>query len=510
MTCLQFYVIICIGLTGLQSNGWALTESSSSIAGISEGAVGSWQQTAPQQQPSATEPAKDIALDLESLVSETVSQPRTLRSAHANLNGWHDDVSVNGKAASQASAGVTSQMPPCEAYPDGNSLPVGCGGPQATGMYAVPEAVHAWATDGAASTSFGVDADYAHAPIARQIHRAPHQQSVPHINGYAPGVSQAYPPHTKSGSFHPQLANVGYTGSPGSNHWQGAAPLPPPGLSHITRPRGSGWSGSDGTSSGRQAAAVRDQAANTSVGLPSYAIPAYHKQPHAQPQSHGYSGHSQHRQASAGSHARLTSNLQSLDLANDSWQSRRPGQSQNPSGQRWSRGGRPAASDGGIATQPSSARVSPERIREGLHDETNARPHVGSVSAFTGYRPHKVSAGMQHFAYPAPSAFPGAYADQGLRSAASMTRQHDTRHGNGNMKVQHDIAEAAMLPSSTHMTGSYQESRPALPDWQRPAPLQSRDLAAATDVERLLQQLTPALSSQNSGQLTLVSQAVTR
>jgi len=55
------------------------------------------------------------------------------------------------------------------------------------------------------------------------------------------------------------------------------------------------------------------------------------------------------------------------------------------------------------------------------------------------------------------------------------------------------------------MTGSFQEPRHMLADWQRPAPLQSRDLAAATDVERLLQQLTP-VHDQNPSQLTLVSQ----
>lgn len=85
-----------------------------------------------------------------------------------------------------------------------------------------------------------------------------------------------------------------------------------------------------------------------------------------------------------------------------------------------------------------------------------------------------------------------------------MLRQFDNRHGSGSVK---GACEAAMLGSSGHMTGSLEEPKHMLADWQRPAPLQSKDMATATDVERLLQQLTPVLSENdlNAGQLTLVS-----
>jgi len=141
-------------------------------------------------------------------------------------------------------------------------------------------------------------------------------------------------------------------------------------------------------------------------------------------------------------------------------------------------------------------------MRDG-HSESDAHPPV--TSANLSYRPHKVSPGMRHAAYPAPASLSALYSEQGARPGASTLRQFDNRHGSGSMK---GATEAAMLGSSGQMTGSFQEPRHMLADWQRPAPLQSRDMAAATDVERLLQQLTPVLSEndQNVGQLTLVSQ----
>ena len=476
--------------------------------------MGSWQQTESQQAPPAPEPAMEDALALQPLISEAVSQPKAmLRNVNADLavpNGWHDDASANGKTAGWMSAGPTSHVPMHDAHPETNLLPGSYSGSQTpAGMYAMPEAVHAWATDGAVSTSLGSDAEFAQAPMGRRSHRTFHQPSAPLTNGFAPGVSQPYPPQPKSGSLHPHLANAGYSGSPSdSNHWQESASQPPPGLSQVVRPPGFGWAGGEVTASARQPTSMREQAPSANLGLPSYALSAYHKQPHAQPQGHGYQGHSQHRHALPNASARLTSSLQSLDLATDSWQSQRSGQSQHLSSQRWGRGGRPGA-DGGSATQPPSARVSPERMREG-HGEPDSHPPLASASASMGYRPHKVSAGMRHPAYPAypaSSTLPDTYAEQGLRPGPAVVRQYDNRHDNGNMKVPHAAVEAAMLASSAQMAGGYQEPKPVLPDWQRPAPLQSRDLAAATDLERLLQQLTPVLSenSQNGGHLTLVS-----
>ncbi|KAL0053045.1 hypothetical protein WJX82_000107 [Trebouxia sp. C0006] len=316
---------------GVRSNGRARTQSSSSIAGSSEDAVGSAQRRAPHQQPPAADFATDDALDLQSTIN------------------------------------------------------------------------------GAASTSLESDGDFLHPPMTRRSHRTSHLPSGSYTNGYAPSINQAYP--QAQGGVPPELANAGYPGG----------------------------------------------------------------------------------------HTRLTSSLQSLDLANNDWQIQRSGQGQHPPGQRWSRGGRPTGHDAGPATQPSSARVSPERMRDG-HSESDAHPPV--TSANLSYRPHKVSPGMRHAAYPAPASLSALYSEQGARPGASTLRQFDNRHGSGSMKC---ATEAAMLGSSGQMTGSFQEPRRMLADWQRPAPLQSRDMAAATDVERLLQQLTPVLSENdlNAGQLTL-------
>jgi len=495
---------------GVRSNGGARTQSSSSIAGSSEDAVGSAQRRAPQQQPPAADSATDNALDLQSMISETVSQPKTsLRNDHAELalpNGWHDDASINGNSASQASAAPASHTAHIEAHPEGSLLPGASASSQAAGLYAMPEAVHAWATDGAASMSLESDFDFLHPPMTKRSHRTSHLPSGSYTNGYAPSINQAYP-HAKGG-VPQELANVGYSGSPsGSNQWQDTAPQPPPGLSRGTKSHGSGWGGSDMTAvagAARQPVSTRGHVPAASLGLPSYAQPAHRKQPHALLHSHGYPAHPQHRQASAGGHTRLTSSLQSLDLANDDWQIQRSGQGQHPPGQRWSRGGRPTGHDAGPATQPPSARASPERMRDG-HSESDAHPPVTSASAKLSYRPHKASPGMRHAAYPAPASLSGLYAEQGARPGASTLRQFDNRHGSGSMK---GATEAAMPGPSAQMTGSFQEPRHMLADWQRPAPLQSRDLAAATDVERLLQQLTPVLSEndQNPSQLTLVSQ----
>ncbi len=495
-------------LAGNRSNGRARTQSSSSIAGSSEDAVGSAQRRAPHQQPPAADFATDDAMDLQSMISDTVSQPKTsLRNDHAELalpNGWHDDASINGNSASQASAAPALHTAHIEAHPEGSLLPGASASSQAAGLYAMPEAVHAWATDGAASTSLESDGDFMHPPMTRRSHRTSHLPSGSYTNGYAPSINQAYP--QAKGGVPPELANAGYPGSPSSsNQWPDTAPQLPPGLSWGTQSHGSGWGGSDMTAvaaAARQPVSMRDHVPAASLGLPSYAQPAHRKQPHALLQSHGYPAHSQHRQASAGGHTRLTSSLQSLDLANDDWQIQRSGQGQHPPGQRWSRGGRLTGHDAGPATQPSSARVSPERIRDG-HSESDAHPPV--TSANLSYRPHKVSPGMRHAAYPAPASLSALYAEQGARPGASMLRQFDNRHGSGSVK---GACEAAMLGSSGHMTGSLQEPKHMLADWQRPAPLQSKDMATATDVERLLQQLTPVLSgsNQNAGQLTLVSQ----
>ena len=491
-------------LAGVRSNGRARTRSSSSIAGSSEDAIGSAQRRAPQQQLPAADSATDDALDLQSIISETVSLPKTsLRNDHAELalpNGWHDDLSINGNSASQASAAPASHTAHIEAHPEA-WLPGASASSQAAGLYAMPEPVHAWATDGAASTSLESDADFLHPPMTRRSHHTSQLPSGSYTNGYAPSINQAYP--QAKGGVPPVLANVGYPGSPsGSNQWQNTASQPPSALSCGTQSHGSGWGGSDMTpvaAAAHQPGGMRDH-----VPAASYTQPAHRKQPHAVLQSHGYLAHSQHRQASAGGHTRLTSSLQSLDLANDDWQIQRSGQGQHPPGQRWSRGGRLTGHDAGPATQPSSARVSPERMRDG-HSESDAHPPVTSASANLIYRPHKASPGMRHAAYPAPACLSALYAEQGARPGASALRQFDNRHGSGSIK---GAAEAAMLGSSGQMIGSFQEPRHMLADWQRPAPLQSRDMAAATDVERLLQQLTPVLSEndQNAGQLTLVSQ----
>lgn len=497
-------------MPGIISNGWAQTESSSSAAGTSEGAARSRQQTASQQLPPAAESATEDALDLQSCISETVSQPKiSLHNGHADPampDGWHDDASVDGNSASHASAGPAAQTAHATAHPEG-LLPGAYAGSQAAGLYALPEAVQAWATDGAASTSPGGDADSPHPSMPRQSQHRSHLPSSSHTNGYMPDFSQAYPQAT-TGGLHPHSSHIGYSDSPsGSSQWQDTGPQPPPGLPQGTRPHGFGWGGSDAltAAAARQASGMRDQMLPSS-GQPSYAQSAHHRQPHAVPQSHGYASH-QHKQAAAGPNARLTSSLQSLDLASDSWQSRRPGQ--HPSGQRWGRGGRPAGHDGGPATQPPSARASPERLREG-HSESDAHPPVTFAAPSIGHRPHKALAAFQHPVYPSTASLPGGYAEQGLRPSSVSVRQYDSRHGSGTTQAQQAAVTAAMLAASGQTAGAHAESRPMIVDWQRPAPLQSRDLAAATDVERLLQQLTPVLSEkgQSAGQLTLVRQQI--
>ena len=438
-------------------------------------------------------------------------------------------------------------------------------------MYAVPEAVHAWAKDGAASASPAIHADTSqpatdadtNQPLPqRQSQRSSQQPNVPYVNGYALGTSQAYQAHVKSGALYPHIANSGYSDSPASsNHWQAPPANPPDALSQLIGHHG--WTKSDihpaqrpadfqpAQPQGdiqpaqqqadirpaqrqtdvhpaqrqadvhpaqrqadihpaqrqtdvhpaqrqadlhlaqRPAPSARDQLSAASQGLPSYALSAYYKQPHAQPPGPGYPGHAQHRhQGSTAPNARLTSSLQSLDLAHDSWHNLRLGQEQ-----RLNRGGRPTAH--GTATQPPSARVSPERPRDTCSD-TGAHPHAG-----LGQRSHRQSVGMRQPAYPLQQ----QHLPSGQYSGGHA-RHRDNRHTQGGLS--YDASEAAMLASAAQLSGAYHDPRSTMPAWQKPAPLRTRDSAAATDLERLVQQLTPVLSEEehNAGKLTLVSHSL--
>lgn len=484
---------ICLHVPGLQSNGWAPTESGSSLAGSGTSAVASWQPAAPQPPTASSQPASDSSLDVQDLVNEAVnhtqSQPR-----HALPTGWHSGTPSASVAASLASAGDT-EASPTDAGPHL--------GVQGLGMYAEPAAVQAWATYGAAPSAQETDTP---ASSSRTTHyrrsRLPGDQQ--HVNGYASGVYPGHPSGGRLSDITPSLHH--YPGSSSSDHhWQDTTPELPPGLFQGTARPGSSEAGL--TPAARQITPGRSQAPVSHMGLPSYALPVHAKHSksqqgsmHAQPT---HLGRPQSRQPAAGASAGPTSSLQSLDLAHESWQERRNAQGQHPYGQRWGKGSRPSAHGGGSSTQPSSARVSPEHSRDA--HRTEAPQRLGTASGAAAQR-LVMSAGSRYGEYPHASMAADAFAESGLHSRSALHRQGCAFHARNTAQLPREAAELAVSASAS-MADS---QRPVMTDWHRPAPLQSRDLAAATDIERLLQQLTPVLpgGSQANNSLTLVCAAM--
>ena len=482
---------------GLQSNGWAPTESGSSLAGSGASAAASWHQAPPQQPATISKPASEDSLDLQALVKEAVNHPQRHRH-NALPNGRQSGTPSVSVTASLASAGAATHVSDAAASPEADVHL----GVHSTGMYAEPAAVQAWATDGAASSILEQDsASSSHAP--HYPARRSHHPTAHHINGYASGFSEGDLPGAKPGGVY-----ADYAASSGSgHHWRDPTPDFPPGLYQSIAPHGSVGAGLAPAT--RHTSAARDQAHLPHVGPPSYALPTYAKHfhgqqggMHPQPQVAPHLGWPQSRQPAGGVSARRTSSLQSLDLANDSWQERRSGQSQHSYGQR-GKGGRPAAQNGGSATQPSSARVSPDRSRDS--HRMVAPQKQGSATASAAQRPF-TAMGFRHAEYPHASVA-DSFAESGLQSSSALQRQSSAFHARGAAKLPREAAEVAM-PASATMADSH---RPVLADWQMPAPVQSRDLAAATDIERLLQQLTPVMpcGSQTTNGLTLVRSPTT-
>lgn len=501
---------LCCTMVGLhaagpQSNGWGPTESESSLAGSGASAAASWHQAAPRQLIGTSEPASVDSLDLQTLIKESVNYSKS--HAHSALaNGWRSDTPALSAAASLASAGDATHASDAGANPNAD-LHLGV---QGFGMYAEPAAVQAWATDGAASSIPERDppASSSHAPQYPFRPRS-HQPGPRPVNGYSNGVREGDQPGVggKPGGISPSLHSADYPGSSYSDHLWGdsdSVSQYPPGLYQ--------GAGSAGTSLGplpRQTPPVRDQIPVSHVGLPSYALPTYAKHTpsqqgnmYAQTQGPAYLGWPQSRQPAASVRAGSTSNLQSLDLAHDSWQERRTGQSQHPYGQRWGRGGRPNAQSGGTATQPSSARVSPERLRDS-HGPRAPPPQQGSATGSAAQRPFPAFQGSRNVEHPRVSVAADPCGEPGLHSNSAVHRQSNAFHARGTAKLPREATDAA-TPASTVMAAD--NFMPVPTDWQRPAPVQSRDLAAATDIERLLQQLTPVLpgAGQATGGLTLV------
>lgn len=429
-------------------------------------------------------------MDLQDLINEAVNhsqrQPRS-----ALPNGQQAGTPPAGAAASLASAGDAG------AALTGTDMHLDV---QGAGMYAEPAAVQAWATDGAASSVQEQDtpASSSHTPQypTQRSHLSGAQH---HTNGYASGVRQGNSSGGKLGGINPSLHSADFPESSGSNHhWRDRTPELPPGLYQGTARRGSGVTG--------LGPAVSNEAPVSDVGLPSYALPTYAKhsksqQGSLQPQP-SHLRWAQSRQPGAGVSAGHTSSLQSLDLAHDSWQERRAGQSQHPYGQRWGRSGRPTAQGGGSVTQPSSARVSPERSRDA--QRTAAPQRRGFANGSAAQRPF-TSAGSRHGEYPHATMVADALTESGLYSSSNADRQGNAFHARSAAQLPREAAEVAM-PASAAMADSLQ---PVLTDRPRPAPVQSRDLAAATDIERLLHQLTPVMprGNQATDGLTLVSSA---
>lgn len=489
---------LCLHISGPQSNGWAPSENESSLAGSGASAVVSWHQAAPHQLKGTSKPASVDSMDLPTLGQESVNHSLS-HTDSAVANGQQSGTPALSAAASLASAGDATHVSDAVANPNAD-LHLGVHG---YGMYAEPAAVQAWATDGAASSipERDLPASSSNAPL--YPHHSTRQPGHRPINGYASSVDEGDQPGAKPGGVSPSLHSTDYPGSSCSHrHWGDPISQNPPGLYQATGPGGTSLA-----PAARQTSAVRDQIPVSHGGLPSYALPTYAK--HApsqqgsmyhQPQGPAYLGWSQSRQPAAGARAGSTSSLQSLDLAHDGWQERRTGQSQHSYGQRWGRGSRPIAQNGGSATQPSSARVSPERSRDS-HRLGGPPPQQGSAVAPAAQRPFP-AAGSRNIEHPRASVAADPFAEPGLHSSSAVHRQSNAFHARGTAKLPHEAAEVAM-PASAAMAD---HPRSVLMDWQRPAPVQSRDLAAATDIERLLQQLTPVMPAggQATGGLTLV------
>lgn len=478
--------------SGVQSNGWAPTESDSSLAGSGTSPAASWQPAAPQPPAAAYQPASKDSLDLQDPIDEAVnhsqSQPRS-----ASPSGQQTGTPSVSAAASLASAGDARAGP---TYTDVHL------GVQGLGMYAEPAAVQAWATDGAASSvqEQNTHASSSHTPHHPRSHLYGGQK---HLNGYASGARPGNPSGGKLGGVNPSPHSAEYPGSSDSDHhWRDPTPELPPGLYQGSARRGSGEAS---FAPARSTPAAREQVLVSHVGLPSYALPTYAKhskgqQGSAQPQP-SHLGWAQSRQPPAAVNAGPSSSLQSLDLAHDSWQECRVGQSQHPYGQHWGRSRRPMAQGGGSATQPSSARVSPERPRDA--HRTVAPQGQGFATGSAAQRPF--TSGFGHGEYPHASMVADAFAESGLHPSSALHRQGNAFHARSAAQLPREAAEVA-VPASAAMIDSL---LPVVTDWQRPAPVQSRDLAAATDIERLLQQFTPVMpgGSQAMDSLTLVCSA---
>ena len=452
------------------------TRKSSSVAGSSASTNVSSKEVECRQQASTSEAASDDLMDLQALISESVNHPQG-----TSANGQQAGTPSGSAAVSVASAGTAPLASDPEA---GGHL-----GASGIGMYAEPGAVQAWASRGAASSQLDQEAFGPHHHAAQHPAGMSQQPGIRHMNGYNTNEAS----QSRLSSLHDygrHSDNQGGTSS--GQHWQAAASQRSHALSVGSSPHGSGRAAPQYFPGPRESSAT--------PSAPSYALSAYAKHPQGhqgnmqqqqqqqQQQFPAYSGRTQRRQASAGPGAEVTSSLQSLDLAHDSWQARRHAHNQHLLGQRWGRSGRPTGYEGGSATQPSSARVSPERSRDGQDSVASASHRPLYPSAF-------------HSANPDHSVPAGAYTDQrpGLPFNAALQRKYNAFHGTTGARLPHEAAEAAVL-------GQGSQQRPVQADWQRPAPVQSRDLAAATDIERLLQQLTPQMQvrGQSIAGLTLV------
>ena len=466
------------------------TKSGSSLAGSGTSPVASW-PAAPQQPTAVGKPASEESLDIQDLVNKAAN-PSQSQPPSALPNGQQTGTPSATTAASLASAG------------DAGADPTDIGmhaGVQGVGMHAEPADVPAGATDCAASPVQEQDSPASSSHTPQYPTQRSHLSGAQHqFNGYGSGVRQGKSSEGKLGDIDPSPHSADYPGSSGSNHhWRDHTPELPPGLYQGTARCGPAAAG--------LVPAVRDQAPVSDVVLPSYALPTYAKhsrsqQGSTQPQP-SHLRWAQGRQPAAGVSAGPSSSLQSLDLAHDSWQERRGGHSQHPYGQRWGRSRTLTAQGGGSATQPSSARVSPERSRD-TH-RTAAPQRQGFATASAAHRPF-TSAGSRHGDFPHAAMVADTLTESGQYwPSSTVGRQGNAFHARSAAQMPPEAAEVA-VPASAAMADSL---RPVLTDLQRPVPVQSRDLAGATDIERLLQQLTPVMpgARQGTDNFTLVRSA---
>lgn len=353
------------------------------------------------------------------------------------------------------------------------------------GLYPMPEAVLVWAAEGAASGTAALDpfmpTDQWQSTLPGQ--HAPRLLAMPsNVSGISSDRGSGYatpsPSHSAQSAQHAHVA-----ASHPRSQWSDRSMQPLPGHSHHSRNSSASWNNL-GLGASHAAVASRDhrpagsfshyrqqQGQNLYQNSAQNAVASSHFQPHPYSASVGH---------------QLNSNLESLDLANDSWQPQRSNQHQ----QQYARQSRPAQHGSFRRSQPADTGAESSRAYEGP-----AYKGQSSVPPARTYRPASstqapyavINRGARQGAYPSMEAMPSG------DNLMHLSQQQA-----------HDVALLAAQHAAAHFPAANGDLRPLL---QQPIglhPEQHLSPNCLTDFERLLKKLMPSIDGHMGSSLTLV------